>query len=106
MDYANMSHADLLSLRNSLANDDPRHREIAPFEHRAFAREWAQESPLLASASLPFAIPAYTTAKALGAVSARSPASLDEMAQGYRGLGEGLLENLRRFNLNARSQQR
>ena len=106
MDYTNMSHADLLSLRNSLANDDPRHREIAPFEHRAFAREWAQESPLLASASLPFAIPAYTAAKALGAVSARSPASLDEMTEGYRGLGEGLLESLRRFTLSGRSQQK
>ena len=66
MDYANMSHADLLSLRNSLANDDPRHREIAPFEHRAFAREWAQERPFMATASLPFAIPAYTAAKAVG----------------------------------------
>ena len=106
MDYANMSHADLLSLRNSLANDDPRHRELAPYEHQAFAREWAQERPFIATASLPFAIPAYTAAKAVGAVSARSPASFDEMTQGYRGLGEGLLENLRRFNLNARSQQR
>ena len=105
MDYANMSHADLLSLRNSLANDDPRHREIAPFEHRAFAREWAQERPLMATASLPFAIPAYTAAKAVGAVSARSPASFDEMTQGYRGLGEGLLENLRRFALNTGQQK-
>ena len=106
MNYANMSHADLLNLRNSLSDTDPRHKELAPYEHRAFAREWAQESPLLASASLPFAIPAYTAAKALGAVSARSPASLDELTQGYRGLGEGLLENLRMFNLNARPQQR
>ena len=106
MEYTNMSHADLLSLRNSLANDDPRHREIAPFEHRAFAREWAQERPFMATASLPFAIPAYTAAKAVGAVSARSPASFDEMTQGYRGLGEGLLESLRRFTLSERSQQK
>lgn len=59
----------------------------------------------MATASLPFAIPAYTAAKAVGAVSARSPASFDEMTQGYRGLGEGLLENLRNFALNTGQQK-
>lgn len=63
---------------------------IAPYEHQAFAREFAQESPFKAAVSLPIAIPAYTAAKALGLMNTRSPASLDEMAQGYKGLAQGL----------------
>lgn len=67
---------------------------LAPFEHRAFAREFAKESPLRAAISLPFAIPAYTAAKAAGLTGARSPASLDEMFAGFHGLAEGMLDQL------------
>lgn len=90
MDYTAMSHADLLRLRNSLAPDDPRQAEIAPYEHAAFAREWTMENPLVAVPSLAVAIPGYTAGKALGLFGTRSPASFREMGQSYRGIGRGL----------------
>lgn len=65
---------------------------LAPYEHRAFAREFAQESPFRAAISLPFAIPAYSAYKSLGFGNTRSPASLAEMLQGYKGLWEGLTQ--------------
>lgn len=83
-----MTHAELYALR---ARPDAMHDWLAPAEHRAFAREFAQEQPLRAAVSLPFAIPAYTAAKATGMIKARSPASWDEIFAGYRGLLEGLL---------------
>lgn len=63
---------------------------LGPMEHRAFAREYAQESPLAAAISLPFAIPAYSAYKATGLSKSRSPASLEEIKQAYLGLLEGL----------------
>lgn len=88
-------HAELLGARGRTT--DPRvQAELAPMEHRAFAREFAQESPIRAAVSLPFAIPAYTAAKAVGLQNARSPASWEEMKQGFIGLNEGLgVEGLR-----------
>lgn len=106
-------HANLDRARGQYR--DPAAQEVlGPWEHRAFAREYAQESPVLAAASLPFAIPGYTAGKAvaktplvssgnpmlalaklvtregMGLHKSRSPASLNEMAQGFAGLGEGL----------------
>jgi hypothetical protein len=81
---ARMPHAELVKLRRGASPEEQ--ARLAPFEHRAFAREWAQESPVAATVSLPFAIPAYTAAKALGLQKARSPASLGEMAHGFRGM--------------------
>lgn len=86
-----LSHADLYRMRNAPGADQ---QLLAPAEHRAFAREFAQESPVRAGLSLPFAIPAYTAAKALGLTDARSPASLDEMFAGYHGLAEGMLDRI------------
>lgn len=88
--YGEMSHADLATLRNQGGDQGM----LAPFEHRAFAREWAQENPVLAGVSLPFAIPAYSAAKALGLHQARTPASLDELFAGYHGYAEGMLNKL------------
>ncbi len=89
--YAGMSHADLLNLRNALPPNDPRQGQIAPYEHAAFAREWTQENPLAAVPSLALGIPGYSLAKLLGMTHARSPASLAEMGQSYRGMGQGLM---------------
>jgi hypothetical protein len=83
-----MSHSDLYQARSKYPEQQ---NELAPYEHRAFAREWAQESPVMAGLSLPFAIPAYSIYKALGLSDSRSQPSLDEVIQGYKGLGEGLL---------------
>lgn len=90
---ASMSHAELYLKRTraGAAQD-----KLAPMEHRAFAREFAQESPVKAAVSLPFAIPAYTAAKALGISKARSKASVEEMKQGFIGLAEGLFKRGKR----------
>ncbi len=90
-----MSHSDLLRLRNSLPDNDPRHKLLAPYEHAAFAREWTMENPLVAVPSLAVSIPGYSLAKLLGASRARSPASFSEMGQSYRGVGRGLLALMR-----------
>jgi hypothetical protein len=86
---AELPHEELYAMRRQA----PANMQgmLAPLEHRAFAREFATESPVLAGISMPFAIPAYTAAKALGLTNARSPASLDELFAGYHGLAEGML---------------
>jgi hypothetical protein len=87
-EYASMPHSDLYQMRYQ---QPTKQNEIAPYEHRAFAREWTQENPLLASVSLPFAIPGYTAYKAMGFGNTRSQPSMDQIKQGYTGLAEGLL---------------
>ena len=87
---SNMNHAQLYQLRSKAPPE--LQAIIAPYEHQAFAREYAKESPMMAAVSLPFAIPAYTAAKALGVIKSRSPASMDEITQGYKGLYQGLFK--------------
>jgi len=94
--YGEMSHADLLRLRNSLAPDDPLQAELAPYEHAAFAREWTEENPVVAVPSLAVSIPGYSLAKLMGMGNARTPASLAEMVQSYKGVGSGLAALMRR----------
>lgn len=84
-----MSHAELYNARAKSTNKDEQDK-LAPLEHRAFAREFAQESPVKAAASLPFAIPAYAAAKAMGVTQSRSGASTEQMKQAFLGLFEGL----------------
>jgi len=78
------SHAELYARRGQ--GD----QSVAPAEHRAFAREWTQENPLVAVPSLLAAIPGYYTAKKLGLVRSRTPASVEQVSEAYRGVGEGL----------------
>lgn len=87
---AALSHAQLYSLRDKAGQMEQ--NRLAPMEHQAFAREFAQESPVLASASLPFAIPLYYAAKKLGLQKARSEPSLEEVKAGYTGLMQGLFQ--------------
>ena len=81
------SHAELYRQRMQPGANQ---QNLGPQEHQAFAREWTRDNPWLAVPSLTAAIPMYSGAKALGLTKARSPASLDEMASGYRGMWEGL----------------
>jgi len=90
-----MSHEELARLRERTAVRNPRDRWLqellAPFEHQAFAREWVREDPLVAVPSLGVAIPAYQLAKLFGLGGKEAtPASLDQMFGGYRGLVQGL----------------
>jgi hypothetical protein len=92
LDLGEMPHEELYRMRASAAPE--MQGMLAPFEHRAFAREFAQESPVKAALSLPFAVPAYSLAKALGLQKARTPATMDEVFAGYHGLAEGMLGNI------------
>lgn len=86
-----MSHSDLFQLRKQYPSQAEQNI-LGPQEHAAFAREWAQKEPLKAGLSLPFAIPAYTAAKALGLKNSRSEPSFEEMALAYKGLWQGLTQ--------------
>lgn len=92
---AGMSHADLYRLRNLFADKLAQNR-IAPFEHRAFAREAVTENPLL-SIPIALATPIYQGYKALplGARS-RSDPGWDQIGQGLLGIGEGIAGFFRR----------
>lgn len=92
--YDGMTHADLMALRNSLAPTDPRQQQIAPYEHAAYAREWTQQNPLTAIPSLTVAIPAYALAKQFGLIGARTRPSFEQVAMGYRGMGQGIAKLL------------
>lgn len=91
-------HAELYLQRARLSPSDPRQAELAPREHGAFAQQWTYQNPLVAVPSLMAAIPAYTAykglAELLGRPVARSPASLSEMTEAYKGVGKGLLARL------------
>lgn len=84
-----MSHSELYSMRGKI-KDKKAQSILAPYEHQAFAREFTEENPLN-TVSLAAAIPLYTLGKATGLVGGtRSPASLSELTQGFRGVGQGL----------------
>lgn len=84
-----MDHSSLYAARGRLPRDArAMHDKIAPYEHRAFAREATAENPLMA---LPIAAGtlAYQPYKLLMGQS-RSGASLDQVGHGLAGVGEGL----------------
>jgi hypothetical protein len=81
-------------LRDRLPPDHPLHAVYGPLEHGQFTEETVQGNPLMA---LPLAVatPAYTAGKAVGLIDARSPASLDEVLEAYKGIGRGLFSRRR-----------
>lgn len=88
---SDMSWSELFNLRNRPENQTPEiQAQLAPMEHRAYARETVADSPLMGAIQMGVATPAYTLAKLFGVQQARSPASLNELLQGYAGIGDGL----------------
>jgi hypothetical protein len=85
-----LDHATLYSARGYV----PREQQnlLAPFEHRAFAREAVQENPLMA---LPIATGSllYQPYKAL--MGSRSAPAWNQVGQGLLGVGEGLWQGAR-----------
>lgn len=75
-------------------NDQATQNRLGALEHGAWAESRVREQPLLGVAELLGAIPAYTLAKALRLQGGRSEPGLDELAEGYKGLGRGLGANL------------
>lgn len=88
----NLNDDDLYELarqRNSLPADDPRQAQLAPQEHGQFTQEVVRDRPWMAL-PLAAATPAYTAGKAAGLIDARSPASLSEISEAYKGIMRGL----------------
>jgi hypothetical protein len=90
-----MDHATLYNLRSR--NQDPAMQALlAPYEHRAFARQATQENPLM-SAPIAVATPLYAGAKALGIAgradpgTPTTPPTMRQVGQGLLGVGEGLV---------------
>ena len=86
-DVSNMDFTNLTRLRKKYQNDPWMSELLAPFEHQAYAREFAKDNPLSMGASIPL----YQVYKFLsGRQEGRTPASLDQMFAGFRGMSEGL----------------
>ena len=68
--------------------------KLGPVEHGAWAEYDARKNPITGPLNLLWMVPAYEAAKAAGLRSGRSPASLDSMAEGYRGMWRGVEHNL------------
>lgn len=101
--YVGLSHAELYNMRDKA--DQAMQPLLAPYEHRAFAREWTQESPLVAAPSLAAAAPLYYVGKQKPLIGLMqrfgwvgpeaTPASLEQLVQSYKGIAEGLTNRLR-----------
>ncbi len=90
---ARMSWDDLYMMRldPSLQGRDTQNL-IAPYEHRAYAREQVRDN-LGKAGLMALMIPGYQAFKSVKGRS-RSGASLDQIQQGLLGVGEGALLNL------------
>lgn len=82
------SHSDLYSRRRTATTKEEQNA-IAPYEHRAFAREAVQENPALV-VPIALAAPIYQASKAIGLESSRSDPSIKQLSETYKGLGEGV----------------
>jgi len=97
-----MSHADLYNARNYVPREQQ--NKISPYEHRAFAREATAENPWM-GVPIALATPLYQAYKAVDGRS-RSRPSLDQVTQGFTGVGEGLWQAFQEFmRANEKSQQ-
>jgi hypothetical protein len=82
-----MAWEQLLQMRRQ--TDDPEEqRALAPYEHRAYAREEVAANPWMAPAYLAM-VPGYQVLKMLRG-GARTPPSLEQVKQGYMGVVDGL----------------
>ena len=88
-------------LRQTLPPDSPLHAVYGPLEHGQAMREQVSRDPWSAPL-FAGAIPVYSGLKALGLTDARSPASMEEMSEAYKGVGRGMLDWL--GSLMAQSQ--
>lgn len=88
---AQASHSDLYNLREKAETKEEQNL-IAPFEHRAYAREAIQESPIPIAAAIGITagIPGYQAKKVLGMTNSRSDPSIEQMVEGFKGVAEGV----------------
>ncbi len=79
----------LVGMRRDIPPDDPRQAAVAPYEHRAWAREQVASNPLLAPVYAAL-VPGYQLAKLVRSIGARTEPSMDQLTQGMTGIAEGV----------------
>ncbi len=79
----------LVGMRRDIPPDDPRQAAVAPYEHRAWAREQVAANPLLAPVYAAL-VPGYQLAKLVRSMGARTAPSMDQLTQGMTGIAEGV----------------
>lgn len=99
-EMAKMSHSDLYNLRDKLTSAEAV-KLVAPYEHRAFAREFSQELPVIGPLSVAAATPLYQLTKLVGAEDKSggvkdTPASLEQLKEGFKGIAEGVAESVKK----------
>jgi len=92
-----MSWQELNDLRKRMNDLYPGNRglqnALAPWEHRAYAREVVRDKPKFGPIEMGTVIPAYTALKFFQRLFGRqewSDPSLRQAAEGYRGMWEGM----------------
>lgn len=85
-----LAKLDFTELRRLRAQPGANQNLLGPAEHRAYARELVQESPVLGTIQMALATPAYEAGKVAGLFRGRSDPSLYSMGQGYAGIWDGL----------------
>jgi hypothetical protein len=98
-EMSGMSFQELLDLRNKYKGNKEKQIAIAPFEHRAYARETVKDNPHLAPVFAGVLIPGYQLAKVHGVAPTTgddepTPASIKQVTEGLKGVGEGLFNKL------------
>jgi hypothetical protein len=87
-----MSANDLIGLRDKYSGNMVVQKDLAPYEHQAFSREYVKDNPLYALAFSALG-PGYQAAKSLGMLPVdkdTTPASLSELMGGFKGIAQGL----------------
>ena len=79
----------LVGMRRGIPPDDPRQAVVAPYEHRAWAREQVAANPLLAPVYAAM-VPGYQLAKLVRLMGARTAPSTDQLTHGMIGIAEGV----------------
>lgn len=91
---AAMPWDELIKMRAQFTSPDEQ-MKLAPYEHRAYAREQVAANPLMAPV-YGLMTPGYQALKvATGGKGSRTPASMEELKQGLLGTGEGLAQGVR-----------
>lgn len=106
-DLEKMDFPTLLGLRQSNADNDQVQQVLAPYEHKAFVKQFVKDNPFIGAPSMLFATPGYFVAKKLGFTNflrdigyweksdvKETPPSVKQMAGAYAGLVEGVGDNI------------
>ena len=87
---AGMPWDKLIEYRKGIDMNHPVQNKLAPYEHRAWAREQVAQNPANALAYA-FMVPGYQAGKAVMSFApGETKPSMNQLTNGYKGIGEGL----------------